>query len=304
MQQVKKHCHRNGKLEFLIKWLGFSNRHNTWEPEHHLSPTVVEEYFQKSKLEQSPPTNAVCLTKVLAKEPLIIWRCYIPCLLILTCLLALWSLFAKAPPSSTPAVHLGLLYNCSQPQHLGIFAFPSLTNCSHNMLKQDAAISTFRGEIFRYSTVATIFAIYYCTLETIHMTCHYDNIFTGKNRYRETRSILLPARSCLQTAINHAVPIGHYNRTLTKVSDNHWKIPASPTYDCTLSKTIVNTYHNFHVWTYKAQLVGAATIIEQHLTTTPCSATIDTTLQLGSCIPQENPTNIIVWRDPHHNPKK
>ena len=53
--------------------------------------------------------------------------------------------------------------------------------------------------------------------------------------------------------------------------------------------------------TYKAQLVGAANVIEQHLTTTPCSATIDTTLHMGSCIPQENPNHIIVWRDLHHN---
>ena len=90
------------------------------------------------------------------------------------------------------------------------------------------------------------------------------------------------------------------NETLTKVIDNHWKIPVSPTFDYSFSMTIVNTYHNFHVRTYKAQLAGAANVIEQHLTTTPCSATIDTTLNRGSCIPQENPNHIIVWRDPHH----
>ena len=55
------------------------------------------------------------------------------------------------------------------------------------------------------------------------------------------------------------------------------------------------------MWTYKAQLVGAANVIEQHLTTTPCSATIDTTLQMDSCIPQENRNHVIVWKDPHHN---
>ena len=45
-EQVKNHHHRNGKLEFLINWLGYLNRHNTWEPENHLSPTLVQEYFQ------------------------------------------------------------------------------------------------------------------------------------------------------------------------------------------------------------------------------------------------------------------
>ena len=74
---------------------------------------------------------------------------------------------------------------------------------------------------------------------------------------------------------------------------NHWKIPVTTTYDCSYSQMIVMKYYNFHVRTYKAQLVGAA-IIEQHLTKTPCSATIDTTLHMGSCILQENPNHIIV----------
>ena len=65
--------------------------------------------------------------------------------------------------------------------------------------------------------------------------------------------------------------------------------------------TIVRTYHNFHVRTYKAQLFGAAKVIEQHLTNTPCSAAINTTLNMGSCVPRENLKHIIVWWDPQHN---
>ena len=62
VEQVKKHRHRNGKLEFLIKWLGFSNHHNTWDLESQLSPALVQEYFQESPLEQPTPTNAVIKT--------------------------------------------------------------------------------------------------------------------------------------------------------------------------------------------------------------------------------------------------
>ena len=137
-------------------------------------------------------------------------------------------------------------------------------------------------------------------LETIAMTYHYDNIFTGKSWYRNAISVLLPDRSCLQPGLNLAVPIGRTNKTLIKVTNNHWKIPVSPTYDCSFSMTIVNTHHNFHVQTCKAQLVGAANVIEQHLTNTSCSFTIDTTLNMGSSIPQENPNHIILWRDPHY----
>ena len=59
VEQVKNHRHRNGKLQFLFKCLSYSNRHNTWEPENHVYPALVREYFQHSSLEKSTPINAV-----------------------------------------------------------------------------------------------------------------------------------------------------------------------------------------------------------------------------------------------------
>ena len=64
--------------------------------------------------------------------------------------------------------------------------------------------------------------------------------------------------------------------------------------------TVVKAYLIFHVQTYKAQLVGAANVIEQHLTNTPYSAVKDTTLNMSSCTPQENPKYIIVRSDLHY----
>ena len=88
------------------------------------------------------------------------------------------------------------------------------------MLQQEATVSTFRGKVLRYSPVATTFSIYYCQLETITMTCGYD-IFTGKNWYRDVKSVLLPDRFCLQATLTHTVPIGRHNKTFTRVTDNH-----------------------------------------------------------------------------------
>ena len=215
------------------------------------------------------------------------------------CLFLLWSSITKAQPGTVPVLNLGPLYDCSQSRHLGILGFPSLTNCSHSMLQQEATVSTFRGEVLRYSPVTTTFPVHYCTLQTITMTCHYD-IFAGNRRYHTTQSVLLPGGLCLQAAFNHTVPIGCDNKTLTLVNINYWNIHVTLTYDCSYSQTIVNKYYHFHVRTYKAQLVGAANVIEQHLTKTPCSPTIDTSLHMGSYIPQENPNHIIVWRCPHH----
>ena len=59
VEQVKNHPHQNGKLQFLFKWLSYSNRHNTWEPENHVYHVLVREYFQRSSLEKSTPTNTV-----------------------------------------------------------------------------------------------------------------------------------------------------------------------------------------------------------------------------------------------------
>ena len=88
------------------------------------------------------------------------------------------------------------------------------------------------------------------------------DIFTGKNRYHDLKSVLLPGLFCLQAALIHTVSIRRRSKTLTRVTDNHWKIPVSSFYDCTFTMTIVKTYHNFQVLTYKAQLVGAANVIE------------------------------------------
>ena len=55
---MKKHRHRNGKLELLIKWLGYLNLQNTWKAEDHLPPALVQEYFQQSPLEKPTPSNA------------------------------------------------------------------------------------------------------------------------------------------------------------------------------------------------------------------------------------------------------
>ena len=89
------------------------------------------------------------------------------------------------------------------------------------------------------------------------------------------------------------MPIGRSNIILTDVNTNHWKIPVTPTYDCSNTAMTFRKKHNFNVQTYNAQLVGAATVIEQHLTKTPCPATMDTNLYMGLCIPQENPSHLI-----------
>ena len=133
MEQVKKPRNQNGKLKFLIRWLGYSNHQNTWEPEDHLSSDLVQEYFQQSLLKNPMPTNKVFLTKISLKGPSITWSCHITHTLVLLCLFILWFLLTKAQPNTVPILDLGPPYDCHQLQHLVIFGFFSLKNCSHSM---------------------------------------------------------------------------------------------------------------------------------------------------------------------------
>lgn len=103
----------------------------------------------------------------------------------------LWSSLAQAQPNATPILNLGPLYDCSQPQKLGIFDYPSLKNCFHSMQKQEVLVLTFCGKVFRYPPVATTFPTCYCTLETITMTHQYSNIFTRKQQYHNIQSVLM-----------------------------------------------------------------------------------------------------------------
>ena len=134
LEQVKKHRRWNGKLEFLIKWLGYSNHQNTWKPKTiYLLPLSKSIFNNLSWRNQHWLMQS--LTNILTKEPSNTWRCHITRPLVVLCLFILWSSLTKAQLASVPALNLGPLYDCSQPQHLEIFGFPSLKNCSDNILQ-------------------------------------------------------------------------------------------------------------------------------------------------------------------------
>ena len=114
-------------------------------------PALVQEYLQQSPLEKPASNNAVPMTKILTKEPSVTWRCYIPRSFVMS--LYIVALTYKDTTWLGTSSQFRTLYDCSQPQHLGIFGFPSLENCSHIMLQQEATVSTFRGKVLRYSPV-------------------------------------------------------------------------------------------------------------------------------------------------------
>ena len=49
-EKILKHRKRNGKVEYLVKWLFFPKSQSTWEPEHHiLDRHLIDHYLQSQK---------------------------------------------------------------------------------------------------------------------------------------------------------------------------------------------------------------------------------------------------------------
>lgn len=48
------HTKKNGKKEFLIRWKGYSEKHDTWEPEDNLNcPDIISKFLAKVQLSRN-----------------------------------------------------------------------------------------------------------------------------------------------------------------------------------------------------------------------------------------------------------
>ena len=61
VESILKHrgdSKRKTSLEFLVKWLGYSDEENTWEPYNNLKDnSVLHDYLRKNKLEKLIPAS-------------------------------------------------------------------------------------------------------------------------------------------------------------------------------------------------------------------------------------------------------
>jgi len=55
VETIRKHCHfeQNKKLQYLLKWKGYSESDNTWEPAEQLhAPQLLKEYHLHHPMDQ------------------------------------------------------------------------------------------------------------------------------------------------------------------------------------------------------------------------------------------------------------
>ena len=52
---LKKRTTKKGELEYLIKWEGFSDRDNTWEPRCNIHDAPLLRAFESNRHEPDPP---------------------------------------------------------------------------------------------------------------------------------------------------------------------------------------------------------------------------------------------------------
>ena len=58
-ERIVRHRLRRGKREYLVKWRGYSNRHNTWEPsENILDQWLWDDFY--SRFPEQRPNNTWC----------------------------------------------------------------------------------------------------------------------------------------------------------------------------------------------------------------------------------------------------
>ena len=298
VERIKKKRIRDGEPQYLIKWQGFSERENTWEPANHLNPLLIETYLAEQNISKKANRNGGISVNTLhflsLNQPrrhnrwnIAMWLCQL-------LLFSISSTMAVKSP-----VELGSLYDCTKTTPMGIYEYPSLRDCGHNMNNIDAELTTYQAEVYRYSPNVTKFDMYLCSFETIDLRCDRTNIFKSSKKTRKVTKTRISPAECLLGIRN--MTAGRTEQKLEQIEENYWKNKFTEKYPCSFGHDVQIRLRLFEMKRYPAQVIGKSLTIEQHLTRTRCSSTIDSKLNIGTCTPHSQPKQIIVWENPHHD---
>ena len=206
-------------MEYLIKWKGYEDKDNTWEPAANLNPDLIQRYqtsiadpvittpdghlnvmnFHLQPTDHDIHDDIGTIASISSSMPTYsrphpdasnglhtnscIHFYKVTQLLLILCLFP-----------AGQAFNLGTLYDCTVTKPLGVYQMPTLPDCSQ---KPHTNRTTGPAWVYRYSPNATKFFIYWCSYTHIKLRCDFSNPFAGKNNHRSTQTKSVSSQTCI-----------------------------------------------------------------------------------------------------------
>ena len=133
-------------------------------------------------------------------------------------LLFLGAIFAEG---TSAYIDLEPVFDCTTVIAFGIFDYPLLTNCSHNMDNIKRPIRTYKATVYKYFPNVTKFYIYYCQHHKITQKSFYNNIFNGPSAQRQKVEMSFLAKTCLEAFNKKSAVTCPKKLTLTRITNSY-----------------------------------------------------------------------------------
>ena len=204
--------------------------------------------------------------------------------------------------STLSQIDLGILYDCTSVTPMGVFEFPTLKNCKHDMRNMEndlQEMKTWNGKVKKYQPKTTKFDVYLCTMKYITKRCN-EKFFEEIKEYTE-EEVSMTGEQCIKMKRNLVAEYDGHTIQLHKVRESHWETKDGTGYSCTWLKDKTTSMYKASLTKYPAQIIGDSPTIEQHVFSTECSSHIPKGKNFTWCTTYTDSTKIIAWEDPKHN---
>ena len=312
IERMLKHHTKHGRREFLIKWMDFPSNQNTWEPEENIpNKQLIKEYFdQKNKNKRvvahidinhnQPAIQAIDQANVKFNSHATLTAHSKPRTSNLKTIYgfscrplfvhSLWWTIVFSLVVSVTAINIGPLYDCTQVTPVGVYRYPVIRRCDHDMHSINSSMQTFVAGVYAYHPYLTKFKIYHCQAEEVTLVCK-TNFINSKARTHKTSVLPVTAGQCFSAMNTKVLVYG----ALLENPPGVWRTKTTDHYTCSWMKTKYTSYKHFRMTTYEASILGTEAKITQFLTKTRCY------YMLRRCVPIELPKSQIVWTNADHD---
>ena len=162
VEKIKGHKKKDDGMYYLVKWKGYPNSQNTYEPESNLTRALVKTYWDAQR-------KVNHITRSVERNNASPWK-----LSLIPSMMVVFFLLMGIPTAGGNEPRLGRLYDCTNPIPLGIYQKQTSKTC--DSLNDDANTTISQLHVYKYSPTTTRFPMYVCAKTKYHHQCihHYD----------------------------------------------------------------------------------------------------------------------------------